>query len=337
MSRLEHEGVIPEEGLSERLLELNRLYSGSEQNGGAFNKTGTVVPRESDDRLKNMHLRQAVQAAATTPQSVPSVPIRTGIPSFDPIRPEEPSRNGHEKWPGEDRFQVGETYIETEKRINFTFSVGEVALRGLKSTVNALKSAKERTANAYAMGNVRLAEARDKIINAFTSPEYKGNRRAVMAVGGLAVAAAGTYLAYKGFAPSGNSASHTHETVANASHHHAAVKETAPAAQHHPKNAGTITKHTRHVAVSLKQASRSVVVKAGDGYTQVIEKLFPGHAPADYLAADKAAIAHQGPGFIHGIGHYKMANGEWGLSGKGKAEVSAKTLRFLRGFFKANQ
>jgi hypothetical protein len=171
-------------------------------------------------------------------------------------------------------------------------------------------------------------------------PETRKSRKKIIygAVGAVALAGIGIgalYLSSKGLSHNINPA-RLHEAASSApAPKHNPVTEAA-ANIPSPFNTQPELKAVVHQTVA-QTINKVVNIKPGDGYTQVISKLFPNHNPTAYLGGYKEAIRQLGPNFIKGIHHYRMANGNWGFSGSGKAELTKPALHLLSNFFKSHQ
>lgn len=77
---------------------------------------------------------------------------------------------------------------------------------------------------------------------------------------------------------------------------------------------------------------RQIFLNYGDGYTQAIKKAFPGHSASTYYDAYQGAVHRFGPDFIKGAGHYRMQNGNWGLSHTGTAHFTKESFQYLSNF-----
>lgn len=71
-------------------------------------------------------------------------------------------------------------------------------------------------------------------------------------------------------------------------------------------------------------------VEQGHGYTQELQDAFPGHSPAQYLAAHEAALEEFGPDYLQGVGTYQTEAGEQRLANPGTGSWSADVADFLR-------
>ncbi|HET6863908.1 MAG TPA: hypothetical protein VFH37_01785 [Candidatus Saccharimonadales bacterium] len=158
----------------------------------------------------------------------------------------------------------------------------------------------------------------------------KFNKRTVIVAGSLALAAAAVgiefYMGHKGATV--HNSSPAQETVNG----HTSDSLISPKEFTVPLQAQAVVAQVGHHA----HRAHEVLLQAGDGYTQVIQKLFPNRSPAQYLEAYKEAVSQLGPSFIKHAAHYRMSNGDYGLSGH-KADVSQKTFNFLAKALRANR
>ncbi len=245
-----------------------------------------------------------------------------------------------------------QVWPETEKRINF--SLAHLAMNGIYRAGQIIRGANHLAAVPInTLDNVtrfisvqalnRLPSFEKKATAASVEdisenqPEIKKNHKKMIygAVGTAALAGVGFYLASRGFSHNIN-VSHIHEVTQNApvpKHNPAAeVASNMPSpSKSHPETQRIVHR------IYLNRLNKSINIGPGDGYTQAIAKLFPNHDSTAYLSVYKEAIRQFGPNFIKGIHHYRMANGNWGFSGSGKAELTKPALHLLSNFFKSHQ
>lgn len=231
---------------------------------------GQEIKPETDNLAQNERLSLISQyvpisletTAENEPESTVSVADGDEEPFPEPFLHDDQFDNA--SWPGQERIIMGERPVLEAEKASISVTARMIAKNGLVKALYRLKHIKENTTGAYYMANVRLAVARDKVMNALTAPEYKKNRRAVLAIGTVAVTAAGAYFAYKGFiAPNGNSANHAHETASNVVHHHAAAKNAAPATHPPVKKVQVAATHI-HKAVEHLRYQTAHLSYAGD-------------------------------------------------------------------------
>jgi hypothetical protein len=226
------------------------------------------------------------------------------------------------------------------------FSAKKTAIRGLVKAAKFIKSASADTVEAISNKSRNLSARSFKHAGNFMyrvsdiefSPRQK---KAAVAIGGLAVAAITVYAAHRlgvhigGF----NTVDHnniTHDPIKSINTVHDAVAPAKEAVKPHAqKSAASVTRAalTAHQAAHLKD---TVDIDNGEGYTQVLQKLYPNHDPQTYLNAYKLMIKEHGPDFIKGIHHYRMADGDWGLSGPGPAHVTSPVAQELAKYFSAH-
>lgn len=201
--------------------------------------------------------------------------------------------------------------------------VGLLAIAGagvaLEVGADYAKRAYRRTSEAFNFSGEENKEKRRKL--------YKVSA----AVAGVALAATAGYLSYRGL------------------HHPTAANETAnPSPTHTPdltkefqlplplQVVGHQVGHHAHRAHEILERAHQVFVQPGEGYTQVIKRLFPGHSPEEYFGSYQDGVRKIGANLIRGVGHYRAPDG-WRLSGVGKATIDPKAYHVLLDYFKSHR
>lgn len=236
-----------------------------------------------------------------------------------------------------------------------SFDLGRLAISGIYRASQIIRSANRwaampintldnasRYISVRALTNLPSFEKKPTVLPgekvSETQLEIKKSRKktAYKSLGGLAitgVAAVGIYyLTTRGIAHN-PSVSHLHEAMPAAPARPAAVQEALPATPFHVKAAEKFANHAPRVSESVT----SIKANLGDGYTQLLAKVFPNHSAATYLNGYKEAIQKLGPNFIKGIPHYRMPDGGWGLRGTGRAELTQKSMHLLTHYFNSHQ
>lgn len=158
-------------------------------------------------------------------------------------------------------------------------------------------------------------------------------KKVAVGLGGIALSAAAGYLVYKGLAHSPNP-QRLHEVAPpTPTKSITTAHEVLPSQPVHHIAAESVVRHADRVAENF----RGIKVNLGDGYTQVLAKVFPDHSANTYLNGYKEAIQKLGPNFIKGIHHYRMSDSSWGFRGTGRAELTKKSIRLLTQYFNSHQ
>lgn len=166
----------------------------------------------------------------------------------------------------------------------------------------------------------------------FDNEETRKNlKKAAVGAGGLAVAAAAGFLVYKFGLPSFGNSSSTAETASNIAPKNSSAQ--LPDTIETIKSA--VKLHVQHKTFRARQAV-SVPLRPGSGYSQVFKEFIHKATPDQLKAAYQHMIDTYGPGVIKGTGHYKMANGSFGLENNAthKVFMQADKVRDLKEFIK---
>lgn len=176
----------------------------------------------------------------------------------------------------------------------------------------------------------------------------------------MAFGAAEAYITHDfGLASLHDALNHGHEAAKQASNHDASQHLVDVQPEHHPAVTDTahmppisrITpKHLHGLAskISGSVAGQEIADKTqhlklevhiglGDGPTQAIKKLFPGHSPREYLAVFKEAVKLHGPNIFRGIPHYSKGQGMFGFSHEGTARLTKAAYQTIESAFKIHR
>jgi hypothetical protein len=248
MSRKGHEKDTPDqEGLSEERLRQLTSYGVSEE-AAAFDRRGTVIPRDSDDRLRNRYLTQQ-PTPAPAPQSAATQQLRTEVPSFDSMLEENSGQNGHSVMPTEavNGFIPAEEPEAGHNQVwALRFEATKAAVGGLKASlkerasavsqkvVNALETSSsglavirmETTEKAGESADQTWASIKERSSNLKASVQEKVTRERLIAAGAVLGAVAVAALVEQKFAPGLHGSQHASEITNSATPSH-------PKAAHH--------------------------------------------------------------------------------------------------------
>lgn len=189
-------------------------------------------------------------------------------------------------------------------------------------------------------------------IESLSKPELKkpGKKPTLALIGTAALIGVGYFASSRGLSHNLGGSGHAQEAASNLapkqiSVHHEVVQH-APSFKLPEINptlsrlTSKLTPVTAHAARAVKKAyeiKNTINIKTGDGYTQAIANRFPNHSAIAYAQSYKEAIKQFGPNFIKGIAHYQMKDGNWGLSGSGKAQISQKAINLFSSYFKTHR
>lgn len=169
------------------------------------------------------------------------------------------------------------------------------------------------------------------------TPRHITVKRVGGAVLALAITGGIAYLAVKGMPHGVRPTLGSQEFLAPVQHTH---DHTKAAADVLPSVGSPVKANPEAQQILHQRAANSIgrviKIKPGDGYTQAIKKLFPGHTANEYYNSFKATINHSGPNFLKGVGHFRDAKGNWKLSNSGTAHISKGAYQYLSGYFKTH-
>lgn len=259
-------------------------------------------------------------------------------------------------WPGETAIEAGVSYYQSENLLETkageaqvifledkrskpeksTHSYSQVAKAGLLSVIERMATVRKPEIDlkkytkiggrALAAAKVTTQKNYDRLSNWTKERQVpKFNKKTAVVMGGLALAAAAVgielYMGHKG-APVHNS-NPAQETVNS----HTSDNLISPKEFTVPLHAQAVAAQAGHHIHRAHQ----VIVRAGEGYTQVLGKYFPGKSPAELYHGYQEGIKHLGPNFIKGVHHFLMGNKDYGLD-QGKAHLSSPAMRFFAHF-----
>ncbi len=240
-------------------------------------------------------------------------------------------------WASEAPVEIDEPVKPENKPRTLSLYADTMAIRGI---ANAIKSAIGRSGNFISdktqrvsantfswVGNLAKSLSEIKL-----SPRQK---KITLGLGGLAVSAVGIYAAHRlgvhfnlsGSADHGSAGLNSGKSIHEV-HHALAPSIEVPPIKPVAQTPNIIT-HVHQMA----QFKDTATLDNGEGYTQLFQKLYPNHDPNTYLSAYKEMIRQYGPNFVRGAHHYRMGNGDWGLSGSGPIHLTRPAAESLSKYF----